>query len=223
MKLRISSRARNALTLVARRYNIGREEIVEIAPLLLFIAAEQSLIERKKHVDEVSASADELLDLQSGIRHLPVASPLDYEALDGEKKSIRARDLFGETALEDVGVIAADFEYDEAEDNPFVTYLRDSLAKVSNSPEVAKSVSWWPGFGPSYEICTEEASSIVGGDTKAARAIVSGDAALHEMPKAYSPEQRAEWARGRELKELNIEDIEDRAQESQSPDTGEVS
>jgi transcriptional regulator with XRE-family HTH domain len=174
MKLRIPSRARNALTLVALRYKIRREHVVEIAPLLFFIAAERSLIERQKRVDEVSTSADALLDLQGSIRHLPVSSPVHYEALFGEKKSIKARDLFGEMALEDAGVIAAGFEYDEAEDNPFVTYLRDSLAKVGSSPEVAKSVSWLPGFGPSYEICTEEASSIVGGDAEAAQAIVSG-------------------------------------------------
>jgi hypothetical protein len=31
MKLRIKPLARNALTLASRRYNIGREEIVEIA------------------------------------------------------------------------------------------------------------------------------------------------------------------------------------------------
>src|SRR5215470_16329907 len=38
IKLRIECGARNALTLVALRYRISREHIVEIAPLLFFIA-----------------------------------------------------------------------------------------------------------------------------------------------------------------------------------------
>jgi hypothetical protein len=85
-------------------------------------------------------------------------------------------------------------DFDEAEHNPFVTFLRNSLSNISTSTELADSVRWAPGLWPSYQICSEEALSVVGNDTSAAHAIVCGAAALHEMPKG-PPEQRAEWAR----------------------------
>jgi hypothetical protein len=71
--------------------------------------------------------------------------------------------------------------------------LRENLAKVVNS-DAAESLRWPPGLWPSYDICTEEAAKIVANDAKAARAIVCGAAALHEMPKG-SPQQKADWAR----------------------------
>jgi transcriptional regulator with XRE-family HTH domain len=196
MKLRIESAARNALTLVALRYRISRESIVEVAPLLFFIAAEQCLQERQKRIAEVRASADALFDLQRGICHLPAHWPVDESAMTSEEQSIKARDLFGKKVLEDEQQFMSelDADYDDAEQNPFVAYLRDTLAKVSSPPEVSESVRWPPGLWPGYEICTEEAAKFVGDDAKATHAIVCGAAALHEMPKG-SPEQRAEWAR----------------------------
>jgi transcriptional regulator with XRE-family HTH domain len=195
MKLRIESAARNALTLAALRYGISRESIIEIAPLLFFIFAEQSLQQRQKCIGELRASADALFDLLRGIRHLPKYFIIDEDAVCSEEGSIEARDLFGEKVLEDAGQFRGSLgaDFDDAEHNPFVTFLRDSLSRVSNSPKMAESVRWPPGLWPSYEICTEEAARIVGNDAKAARAILCGAAALHEMPKG-SQQQRADWA-----------------------------
>ncbi len=195
VKLRVEFAARNALTLVARHYRIRRESIVEIAPLLFFIAAEQSLEERQKRISEIRELADSLFNLQSRIGHLPSHWPVDEGALRSEEKSIKARDLFGVQVAEDAQQLSDyDEDYDEAEHNPFVAFLRETLAKLRNSQAVAETVNWTPGLWPSYEICTEEADNLVGNDAKAAHAIVCGAAALHEMPKG-SPEQRAEWAR----------------------------
>ncbi len=196
VKLRVESAARNALTLVAHHYRIRRESIVEIAPLLFFIAAEQSLLERQKRISEIRESADSLFNLQSRIGHLPSHWPVDEGALRSEEKSIKARDLFGAQVAEDAQQFMSEYDedYDEAEHNPFVAFLRETLAKLRNSQAVAETVRWTPGLWPSYAICTEEAANLVGNDAEAARAIVCGAAALHEMPKG-SPEQRAEWAR----------------------------
>jgi hypothetical protein len=196
MKLRIESAARNALTLVALRYRISRESIIEIAPLLFFIAAEQCLQQRRERIGELRASADALFDLQRGIRHLPPHWPVDESVVSSEEQSIKARDLFGKKVLEDAPQFMSelDVDFDEAEQNPFVTFLRDGLSKISNSPETVESVRWTPGLWPSYEICTEEAANVVGNDAKAVHAIVCGAAALREIPKG-SPEQRADWAR----------------------------
>jgi transcriptional regulator with XRE-family HTH domain len=196
VKLRIDTAARNALTLVALRYGIIREHIVEIAPLLFFIAAEQCLQERQKRIAEVRDAADSLFDLYRGMPHLPAYWPVDSGAVSSEEQSIEARDLFGEKVLEAQQLFTneLDEDFDEATQNPFVSFLREALAKASKSPEAAESVSWTPGLWPSYEICTEEAANLVGNDAGAAGAIVCGAAALHEMPKG-SPEKRAEWAR----------------------------
>jgi transcriptional regulator with XRE-family HTH domain len=204
MKLRIEAAARNALTLVAHRYRISRESIIEIAPLLFFIAAEQSLEERQNRIADVSASAHALFDLYRGIPHLPPQWPIDDAAVTSEEQSIKARDLFGKKVLEDAQQFLCDFDsdFDKGEHNPFVRFLRDRLSKIDTSAELAESVRWTPGLwsdyrigtSPDYRICTEEAASLVGNDTTAAHAILCGAAALHEMPKG-SPEQRAEWAR----------------------------
>jgi transcriptional regulator with XRE-family HTH domain len=195
MKLRIETAARNALTLVALRYRISRERIVEIAPLLFFIAAEQSLRVRQTRIADVRASARALFDLYEGIRHLPPEWPVDEGAVGSEEQSIKARDLFGKKVLDDAQQFMSELntDFDEAMQNPFVMFLRDSLSKIDTSAKLAESVEWSPGLGPHYEICTDEAAAIVGSDPTAAHAIVCGDAALHEMPKG-SPQQRAEWA-----------------------------
>jgi len=195
MKIRMETAARNALTLVALRYRISRESIIEVAPLLFFIAAEQSLKDRQKRITDVRSAADALFDLQRAVRHLPMHWPVDESAVSSEEQSIKARDLFGRKVLDDAQQFMGEFDadFDEAERNPFVEFLRDSLSKVSGSNEVAESVRWSPGLWPRYEICAEEAGTIVGNDAKAGHAILCGAAALHEMPKG-APQQRAEWA-----------------------------
>lgn len=195
MKLRIESAARNALTLVALRYRISRESIIEAAPLLFFIAAEQSLKERQSRIAGVRASADALFDLYRGIPHLPPEWPVDVGAVSSEEQSIKARDLFASKVLDDAQQFMSELDanFDEAEQNPFAKFLRDSLSKVSDSNEAVESVRWSPGLWPRYAICAEEAGAIVGNDAKAAHAILCGAAALHGMPKA-APQQRAEWA-----------------------------
>jgi transcriptional regulator with XRE-family HTH domain len=197
LKLRIDNCARNALTLVAKRYGIRRESIVEAAPLLFFIAAEKCLQERRKHVAEIERAADSLWHLQRKTRHLPVQWPIDDAGITSEKESIEARDLFGENVIEDTDRFLGELRgYEEAEHNPFVTFLRSSLEEVGGPDTDLETLTWLPDRSPEYEICKEEAAELVGGDKKATRAIHWGFAPLHDMPKA-SPAERAEWARSR--------------------------
>jgi transcriptional regulator with XRE-family HTH domain len=196
VKLRVEAAARNALTLVARRYRISRESIVEAAPLLFFIAAEKSLQERRKHIAEIRNAGDALWDMQRRTRHLPLRWPMDEGTIDSEERSIKARDLFGTKVIEDAEQLLSqlDDEYEDAEHNPFVAFLRNALAEACGSRADPETVTWTPGLWPRYEICADEAADIVGGDEKAAQAILCGAAALHEMPKASAAEM-AEWAR----------------------------
>ena len=204
MKLRIETAARNALTLVAYRYGIRRERIVEIAPLLFYIAVEQSLQVRQKRVTELRDAANAVFDLYRGIPHLPRYWPVDENAVSSEEASISARDFFGAKVAAGVPNFWSQFDddFDDSEQNPFVVFLREALATVSN-PAVAETLSWNPDDSPSYRICAEDAAAIVGNDSSAADTILRGNAALHEMPKGLSPAQRAEWARNEDKRKYN--------------------
>jgi transcriptional regulator with XRE-family HTH domain len=199
VKLPMDTAARNALELVARRYGVSRRTIIELAPLLFYIAAEQSLSRRRQRLEEISEAADSLNDLQSKIPHLPLEWFVPSDSFDPERASIAARDLFGRKIAGGgrqfmIGYLES---YEEAEHNPFAAFLNEALEAVgpSGRPDGNLNPVCCSRLGePSYSICYEEAADIVGGDEAAAYAIVYGRAALHEMPKG-TPEQRAEWAR----------------------------
>ncbi len=194
MKVPMGIGARNALALVAKRYRVNRRTIIELAPLLFYIAAEQSLRSRRKCLEEIREASDSLYHLESKVQHLPPAL-IDSTALDLEHSSIEQCDLFGRTfgGTRDLCLKP----YNDAEENPFAAFLTDALAETRgpNDPdEPVRCPSW--GGEPSYYICQDEAAEIVGGDQTAADAIVGGEVGLHEMPKG-TPAERAEWARSK--------------------------
>ncbi len=191
IKIDLTYVARNALTLVAQRYGITPEKVVEVAPLLFFIAAEQSLQERQERIAELRASADALAQLQSGLPRLPLNMGIHEDPVDWEKISIDELDIFGEVSDGD-----EPDGYDRAKQNPFVMFLWDKLARISRWAMLAVSIEWDPESWPSYWICCEEAAEIVGDDTEAVSAILRGEAALHEMPNSKdTPEDKAAWVR----------------------------
>jgi transcriptional regulator with XRE-family HTH domain len=199
VKLPMGTSLRNALALVARRYRVGRRFIVELAPLLFYIAAEQSLAVRQKRLEDIREAAKSLENLQTRTPHLPSLYPVDEEALRVEEKSIKAQDLFGQSFAEagHDSFGRRSESYDEEEENPLAAFLSEALEKTRGPNDGNEPVRCPPSWGsPSYWICYDEAAELVGGDEQAAGAILSGHAALHEMPKG-SPEQRAAWARSR--------------------------
>jgi transcriptional regulator with XRE-family HTH domain len=190
--------ARNALTLVAKRYGVSRRTIIELAPLLFYIAAEQSLIGRRNRLKEIREAAHSLDHLRSRVRHLPYnLAAYGDEALDVEAASIEHRDLFGRKIATEVNEFSGsrDEVYNDDEENPFAAFLTDALEATRGPNDAHEPVRcpWWSGE-PSYEICFDEAAEIVGGDEDVARAIINGQVALREMPKG-TPAERAEWAR----------------------------
>jgi transcriptional regulator with XRE-family HTH domain len=190
MNVSVHTACRNALSLVAFRYRVTRQQIVEAAPLLFFIAAEKSLQERRKRLAALQAAADAVYDAYPA--YLPKTASADEETLECERSSIEERDLFGSKATDNDNIGACYAEgWDEGESNPFAVFLKAALADVSDSATFER---WQPRLWPRYQICSEEAAKVVGGDAEATRAILDGAAALHEMPKA-SPRERAEWAR----------------------------
>jgi transcriptional regulator with XRE-family HTH domain len=193
--------SRNALTLVAKRYGVSRRTIIELAPLLFYTVAEQSLRNRRNRLKEIREAADTLYHLQRNVPHVPPHWPVDEGALRLEHASIEARDLFGRKFEEASHPFLNDYVelYNEAESNPLAAFLNETLS-AARSPQHPDEE-----YGPvqcalsgelSYGICHDEAAEIVGGDEEAAIAIVHGRIALHEMPKG-TPAERAEWVRNK--------------------------
>jgi len=181
MKLRIGEAARNALSLAQRRYRISREQIVEVAPLLFFIAAEQSLKRRAQRLEELRAASAALAEAHALTPHLPKPGLVDEAALAREAASIAELDLFGEKSA------------DHGE-NPFALFLSDALREVLGPDQPGAQVQWPPGLWPIYEIFAAEAAELVGDDAKAIQAILCGAAPLREQPKGGQAPSAA-WAR----------------------------
>lgn len=207
MNLNIDPACRNALSLVALRYRLTRQRIVEAAPLLFFIAAEQCLQQRRERLRKLREAADRIIDATPS--HLP--SPyIRLEEAEAEECSIEARDLFGKIVAKTVGEPYPYPGWDPGRDNPFAAFLSAALAGVDRS---AEPVSWWGHslLRPAYTICAGEAANLVGGDAEAADAILQGRAELHEMPpdvRKASPAERAQWARSeRERNKSLLDDL----------------
>jgi transcriptional regulator with XRE-family HTH domain len=212
MNLSVDTACRNALNLVAMRYGVKPRQIVEAAPLLFFVAAEKSLHERRERLDALRAevdarrekritwatskfSAEKLDKLREEMEAILDKAEVAERWLDDEEASIEERDLFGSVNGDYVGLL--DWEdYGSLfclEDNRFADDLSYMLEAVRPEPE---PVRWKPGRAPSYRICPEEAAALVGTDQEAVECILSGNVALHEMPRKVresSPAERAKW------------------------------
>jgi transcriptional regulator with XRE-family HTH domain len=133
----ISTFARNALTLVADRYGLEQDQIIELAPLLFFMAAERSLKDRRDFVREQREAINTVSNLRT---HLPFAIRDIEPALAIEETSIQKRDLFGDLIVEEVTNAELESEADwEAGDysgalqkNPFDLDFWESDSKDPN-------------------------------------------------------------------------------------------
>lgn len=201
---RIASSARNALGLVAMRYRIDPGDIVEAAPLLFYLFAEGSLKAREGRLQNAWEKFDAVEREATGFPHLPKAAFIRSEppAFDIEGESIRNRDLFAQAVEKglDAAFVDDDREsYDDARQNPFVSFLRQIAGDWGIDADIE---GWGPYVGPEYEICETEAHEFVGGDEEASRAILNGWAPLTELPDNLrrddsDPAKRAEWAKAR--------------------------
>ena len=200
---RVDGSTRNALSLVARRYRIPITRIVELAPLLFALAAEQSLERRRSKLAELEAHFDHEDSLRENFPHLPMTIAPSFEAadtIDEEKKSVADRDILGsglsDHIFERFGPIQE--SYDAAEHNPFVTYLKEASSKYSSVIEIKS----FHGHGlTNYVVCREDAMKLAGGDEVIAHGILVGWVQLHEIPRELLKDdaitKRMEWMRPR--------------------------
>jgi DNA-binding Xre family transcriptional regulator len=200
LNVRIPHDVRNALVFVGQRYGVRPINIIELAPLLFHLVAEESLHSRQASLNQLRHARDEVSVLQGRFRHITERLTHDWQADDmeiAEERSIRKRDLRGEQLDEDCTFDdVRPIEYNEGEQNPFVVHLRDRLAAVGGYAEM---LSWYDGWNPRYLIGKEEAQDYFGNDETIVDEVMGGTFGLHEIPKELrSPETveaRLAWAR----------------------------
>jgi transcriptional regulator with XRE-family HTH domain len=212
----LDNRCRNALQLVAWRYQVPIEQILGLAPFLFHWAADQSLRSRAEAIKQIESKFDEIdaarKKLLPHIGFRIGQNMISENVIHVERESIAQRDLFGRVVEEDRDdlAIAIREEYDESEHNPFTGFLKQLAAGLSEQAEF----EWmWAASTPYYEICRELAMKLVGDDQKAADAVLSGQAPLHELPQELKGKdkgsERAKWARAEAEKHppLGLEDL----------------
>lgn len=204
LNLRVSDRARNALSLSAARYKVSLSQIVEIAPLLFCWAAEKSLEQRQKVIDAIKQKNIDLASVEQSHLH-PTGFMFHNRSeaiFDAEQKSVNANDIFAKLVDGNSYESYLPDDYDEARNNPFATYLR-KLAENHNDATVLEGCEifeeWDPDGSPNYNVCQSTTLDYVGNDKEAAELILDGSVPLHKIPKELreknKSEERARWIR----------------------------
>jgi DNA-binding Xre family transcriptional regulator len=205
----LDTACRNALALVARRYGVTRQQIVEVAPLLFAIMAEQSLAERRNRLDGYHNAAP--LHLRGSLRG-PYDED-DNELLDAEERSIRQRDLFASHVV--------DRDKNHHKSNPFADFLSKRLFETDLKKE--NGVTWEEDEAPRYQIGIEELIDLLGKDEDACKLVLSGEVALAEMPgdtRKATPEVRASWVK--EKADLKDHELRNALEDLEWPDTAQI-
>lgn len=166
----------NNLDLVALRYGVSATTILQAAPLLFAIMAEESLRERKKRVEEVRVSVNALMsnNLQARLPSILYGAFRAERALDAESASIRSRNLDGDVNLDD--------EVDE-ERSPFAEFLSKRLIELGCSdPDSADSTETTSFFVEHQTVFEDEFEAIIKEDQRARLALHWGFARIEGIP-----------------------------------------
>ncbi len=132
-KVSISREVRISLQLVAERYNVRPREVLDLAPLLFLIVAEQSLLERKRRLEMIYKVMEEAREnLLENCAHLGgiITARSDFadQQLEEEKLSLKKRDVFGWSINYDYW--HEDHQWDEDNVGPFLHFLRSLTDKL---------------------------------------------------------------------------------------------
>jgi len=197
--------------LIERRYGMNLQEVVNIAPLLFVIHAEQSLRRRKRVSKEKLRSMEQVMqmsDVFPKLKELIGYPEVDewYEESDdylSERDSIQSNDVFGQRVWNEFP--------GDGSPNPFVAHL-DAVLEDLDSPLLANisrfegipfdAVMYFPGNRvPEHEVCRSDLMEITGSDPDAIMALKFGIARIRDIPEAHmGPDklvERVTWLRER--------------------------
>lgn len=190
LNVRLDGAVRNAFSLVASRYRVSVTRIVEFAPLLFFLAAEQSLSWRRRKLEEFEAILGRCDELASGAPHLArwiYSESVSYDRSEGielEATSVSTKDIFGRRFAD---------RDDPVYCNPLAQYLMQLMKEIDPSAVLADHEG---EETPAYYICRGQVAALVGDDEEAVRAVLFGLAPLHELPDDLTKEDAEPAARG---------------------------
>lgn len=199
---RVSPAVRNAFDLVAWRYNVRLQHIIELAPFLFSVAAEASLEWRRRLLEELKALASREDDVRGRAPYLtvPVAFQRDEEA-EVEAQSIEACDILGELLTES-DRLDGPASYSDGADNPFAAFLREFASEAAPFASIRE----FSRFETDYDVCPDEIDRLAMGDETLARGIREGTVLLKDIPARLRSKEhaveRAEWLRARIAEEI---------------------
>lgn len=126
MKLEVRPETQNALAVISRIFHVTRQDIVDLAPLLFMISAQQSLrsrhnrlLEAKRQVESAIMSANQSMSYMDGA----FRGGFDDDWIEEEIASIKKRQVF------------QDYSTDTTDHSPFVDYLKKMMDDAGISHE----------------------------------------------------------------------------------------
>ncbi len=192
VSFKLENWSRNAFSFVSRRYGVKRSTIMELAPLLFVMVAEDSLRKRTERLSALHAARMESGTLPSN--YSDAAERFEQD----EARSIGSKDIFGRR-MDDPDIQPPQLPKHVdwvGKWNPFEAHIREWFER---SGEPGGIRDW--ERGPFYSVCREAALTLACGDEDMAIALQDGWVGVHELPaelrSADMAEQRLQWLRAR--------------------------
>ncbi len=116
---------------MAERYGVHPRDVLELAPLLFFVVAERSLLDRRRRVEGIYAVFDEGEErLRNDAGHLdrilPICRGRADEMLSQEEESIAKGDIFGRLVQSE--------DWYRRDEGPFVTFVQKLAEGLLEDP-----------------------------------------------------------------------------------------
>jgi transcriptional regulator with XRE-family HTH domain len=164
LNARVSHHAHQAFTLASQRYGCRIADIVELAPLLFMIAAEQSLADREEKRSALHDKRKEYEEMQDELPQFASVISVDNELDEidtAEQKAIEQRKVFGCDHWRP-------WDWNSPDNDPFARYLRRLVEATHLEPGIVKNIESGDDRAPTYRLGIDALKTITGltGDTE---------------------------------------------------------
>lgn len=206
-----------AYALLKKRYGVNLTTLINAAPLLFVLIAENSFVWRREKLKEAEDAAVRLRSFESAHPTFQLAAAYTDEGAMVEQSSIEKGDLFGETVRDHAWETHHIDGVDDS--NPFAEYLRGLAAKIDNQ-DIVQIWDFIYDRGtlknfPEFTICNGDVDEFTGADKRLNLALRLGWLRVDHMPEEFLAEdaidRRREWLEERLeewLADLTVEDAE---------------
>ena len=211
-EVRLAPELRLAYDLIHRVYGPTADQLVELAPLLFALLAEDSLAWRRERLAEAEAamaSMEGLAAQHHQLYYLRYLSRIE-EGHAQESRSIESKDLLGDLVRDEDHWQWSGFNED---DLGAVTPFADFLCHLANKLGIAGLVDFWDGdlealvgfddiWGAEpYQVCRENLAELCGESKRARWALAHGDVRVADIPDGLlepdATDARVRWLEDR--------------------------